>query len=105
MIVLVYNVMPVTRTRKYGGKCKDALVVAHLNLTGSSNNDTFNTRHATAYISINFRPSVPTELTVGSLNQHKPVWSSLVCMTNRNSMACCVTSDLDFNKGGCVIQI
>ena len=45
-------VTPVTRTRKYGGKHKDTLVVAHLNLTGSlSYKGTFDTRHAAAYIS------------------------------------------------------
>ena len=44
-------------------------------------------------------------LVEASSNQLNPVWSSLVCMTNRNSMACHITSDLDFNKGGCVIQI
>ena len=37
--------------------------------------------------------------------QFKPVWSSLVSMTNRNRVACHITSDLDFNKGGFVIQI
>ena len=57
------------------------------------------------YIRINFRPSVPTWLAVASSNQLKPVGSSLVHMTNRNSIAFRVTSDLDFNKGGCVIQI
>ena len=44
-------VLSVTQTRKYGSKHKDALVVAHLNLTGSlNNNGTFDTRCATAYI-------------------------------------------------------
>ena len=40
-----------------------------------------------------------------SCGQFKPVWASLVCMTNRNSIACHITSSLDFDKGGCVIQI
>ena len=31
--------------------------------------------------------------------------SSLVCMTNRNSMACHVTSSLDFDKGGCELWL
>ena len=57
------------------------------------------------YISINFRPSAPTLLAVASSNQLKPVGSSLVCMTNRNSVACHITPDLDVNKGDCVIQI
>ena len=57
------------------------------------------------YISIDFRPSVPTWLARVSSNQFKSVWSSLVHMTNRNCMACHITSDLHFNKGGCVIQI
>ena len=30
---------------------------------------------------------------------------SLVHMTKRNSMAYCITSSLDFDKGVCVIQI
>ena len=47
------------------------------------NNGTFDTRCATAYISIDFRLSVPTWLAVTSSNQLKPVGSSLVCMTNR----------------------
>ena len=57
------------------------------------------------YISIDFKPSAPTWWAVLSSNQLKPVGSSLVHVTNRNSMACHITSDLDFNKGGCVIQI
>ena len=58
-----------------------------------------------SYIRIDFRPSAPTWLAVTSSSQFKPVEPSSVHMTNRNSMACCITSDLDFNKGGCVIQI
>ena len=70
-----------------------------------SNHGTFQCQSLMSYISINFRPSLPTWLAVASSNQIKQVWSSLVCMTNRNSVACQVTFDLDFNKGGCVIQI
>ena len=39
------------------------------------------------------------------LKGYKPVGSSLVHMTNRNSVAFHVTSALDFNKGGYAIQI
>ena len=47
-------VMLVTQTRKYGCKHRDALVVVHINLTGfPCNSVTFNTRHATVYISVN----------------------------------------------------
>ena len=45
------------------------------------------------------------QLAVASSNQLKLVSASSVCMTNRNSMACRITSDLDFNKRGCVMQI
>ena len=74
-------------------------------LGGNSNNATFKSQNSMSYISIDFRPSAPAQLAVASSNNLKPVWSSLVHMANRNSVACQITSDLDFNKGGCVIQI
>ena len=37
--------------------------------------------------------------------QFKPAQASVACMTNRNSVACHITSDLEYNKGDCVIQI
>ena len=57
-----------------------------------SNHGTFQCWSSMSYISINFRPSVPTQLAVASSNQLKPVKSSLVHMTNRISMVC--NSDL-----------
>ena len=41
--------------------------------------------------------------TLVGCGQFKPAQASLVHMMN--SVACHVTSDLDFNKGGCIIQI
>ena len=60
---------------------------------------------AKSYISIDLRPSAPVRLVVASSDWFKPVGTSLVHMTNRNSVAYCITSALDFDKGGCVIQI
>ena len=51
------------------------------------------------YISVYFGWLWPVQLAQTSSDQ------LLVHMTNRNSMVCHVNSDLDFNKGGCVIQI
>ena len=80
--------------------------IRYIKITGFlSNNATFKSQSLMSYISINFRPSVPTWLAVASSNHLKPVWSSLVRMTNRNSMAYYMTSILDFDKGGCVFQI
>ena len=70
-----------------------------------SNHGTFQCQSLMSYISIDFRPSVPTWLAVASSNQFILVGTSLVHMKNRNSMAYHITSDLDFNKEGCVIQI
>ena len=58
-----------------------------------------------SYLSIDFKLPAPTWVAVASSNQLKPVWSSLVCMTNRNSIACHIISSLDFDKRGYVIQI
>ena len=66
---------------------------------------TFQCQNLMFYISIDFRPLVLTQSAVVSWNQLKPLWSNLVHTTKRNSLACHITSDLDFNKGGYVIQI
>ena len=46
---------------------------------------------------------------ISALSWLKPVQTDsgqlLMHLTNRNSMACCITSSLDFDKRGCVIQI
>ena len=67
----------------------------HISVKFSDQTMEFSTRHLAC-----FMPAVQV-----GWNQFKPVGSSLVHMRNRNSIACCITSDLDFNKGGCVIQI
>ena len=71
------------------------------------------------YISFDFRPSAMEFSTrhlalcnciyLSGCGQFKEVETSqnqfLVHMTNRKSMAYHITSALDFNRGGCVIQI
>ena len=52
------------------------------------------------YISIYFSWLWPVQT---STNQFRPVTG--VYDKKFNSMACCITSDLDFNMGGSVIQI
>ena len=68
------------------------------------------------YVSLDFRPSTMefstrhlalcNHIYLSGCSQFKQVETSqnqfLVYVTNRNSMACHVTSALDFNKEGCV---
>ena len=42
-----------------------------------SNHGTFQCQSSMSYVSIDFKPSVPTWLAVASSNQLKPVWSRI----------------------------
>ena len=70
-------------------------------LEGNSDIGTFHSRRSAWCIT--------SASTLGGCCQLKLVQTSsdqlLVCMTKRNSVACNITSNSDFDQGGCIMQI